>query len=219
MRRNGQPKKKKANRNQTAVITAGRSAMVLPVGRLPVRVAGTHLLRASKTIYPPMVKLDFPIEPLAFVMVAGVVSASQAIDANALTTLATDFYALFQEYCLVGARFEIRVTDVVNPGGIILVYIDEKVATAPTLAQAAARPHVEMLVSNTESPNRYEIDWVASDFLDLQWGSTAAAGASPVIPSYIKFFSSVAGTFTTNTTTCQVIITGSLSFCFRGYAD
>jgi hypothetical protein len=174
-------------------------------------------ISANQAVYPRKLTLDFPIEILAFALSAGALSISQAVDANALLSQATNFYALFTEYCLVGLRLEFRVGATITAAqGLYLAYIDEKNSAAPTLLQAQSRPHIEGLISPSESPSCKFLQWKAQDYADLTWNSCANAGASPFIPCYFKIFASPAGTATSATTVASIIVTGTVRLQFRG---
>jgi len=191
----------------------------LPVGRVPRLIGSATNLRANNTVYPRMVKWDVPITPTFYTMTAGNLAVSLPIQFSTLagSTFQGQALALFSEYCLVGFRFELRINATANPSGLIIVTVDEKVATAPT-DSVFATPHLELICTNTESPSRHMISWRAKDYLDLDWTSTSS-GAD--VPCWLKLFGSTAaapaGTGTTGTTTCQVCITGSLAMCFRGF--
>jgi len=187
----------------------------LPVPRLPFLIGSSTSLKSGLTIYPKMVKLDFPIEPQAITMAAGATASVTAINSG-LAELAANFLALFTEYCLVGFRFELRTNAVVNPAGCTLFYIDETGAGAPTFAEASARPHLEVMHSATESPTRHMIEWKSRAIQDLEWSASSAAVFTPV---WLKAFSAVATTFTVAGSTSTIVVTGALSFCFRGYAQ
>jgi hypothetical protein len=209
---------KKAQR-QVVDVTGMLRGVGIPMPRLPFLIGSATNLSADQSVYPKMVRLDFPIIPQFQSIAAGNLSAAIAVDANVLCELATDFYALFQEYCLVGATFELRINPVAVPSGLYLAYIDEKSSSGPTAAEALSRPHVEGLVLSTESPSKHVLSWKARDYLDLQWSATATAGASPAVPCYLKIFTNTASTGTSATTTGQICITGAISLCFRGFAE
>jgi hypothetical protein len=187
----------------------------LPVGRIPVSIGSNRNLSAVNAVYPRMVKLDSPIIPQFASMVAGGTTLNLACTvANLVENFASRFGSLFGEYCLVGLRFEIRVNSVVNPAGIYLAWFNEKGTAAPGATEALNTPHIEGIVSNTESPSSHVISWRATDYLDLDWSDNSATTVTPVS---FKLYSNTAATGTTATTTAQFIITGAASMCFRAY--
>jgi hypothetical protein len=213
-------KSKSGNQNRPVLDVSGAmSRMGLPIPRLPFLIGSAQNLSADQSVYPKLVSLDFPIIPQFVTIATGACANSQAVDANALTELATDFYALFQEYCVVGVTIELRCNATATPQGLYLAYIDEKSSTAPLASEALSRPHVEGSVSNTESPSKHILSWKARDYLDLQWSSTASASGSPAIPCYFKIFASTSATGTSASTGAQIMVTGAISLCFRGYAQ
>jgi hypothetical protein len=208
------PKQSGGNQRQVLDVSGFMNRMGLPVPRLPFLIGSATNLPDQLSVYPSNVKLDFPITPQFFNITSGALSTYLAISTN-LCTLAADFIALFNEYSVVGAKFEMRINNAINQAGLILVYIDEKSLSAPVAAEAVARPHLELVVSNTESPSRHTIEWKARDYLDLQWTATNVA----TTPAYLKLFASTAATGTSGTTAAQVCVTGAISMCFRGYAQ
>jgi len=186
----------------------------LPIARLPIKLGADRKLNANSSVYP-LVNLDVPMVFNSLPMAAGAISSVLSIDRSQISNFATRFGALFDEYCIVGMKLEVRLNTVGNPSGLMAVYLDEKSSAAPTGAPANGANRLDMAVVSTESPSRYEIDWKARDYTDLAWTATTTT----VTPVYVKFFSSVATTATTATTTCNVLVTGTLACCFRGYVD
>jgi hypothetical protein len=183
-----------------------------PAGRLPITLGSDRALSAVQSVYP-RVRLDVPIIIQKLGIAAGATTTSTVIDKTMIQDWATRFQTLFDEYCLVGADIEIRLSNFVSAQGVILFYLEEKSSAAATLASAMASPHLDVLVSATESPSRYRIKWVAQDLTDLAWSDTSTT----VTPVYLKQFASNAGTGTGAATTFDVIISGTLAFEFRGY--
>jgi hypothetical protein len=122
--------------------------------------------------------------------------------------------ALFDEVCIVGAKFEVRVVVTANPAGILVGAIDEKDGTGPTFAQLQGKPHIEILL-NQNIDKKYSVSWKAQDYLDLQFQASAVA-LNP--PAWFKLVASNASTGTNAAGTFQMTVTGSLALCFRGYA-
>jgi hypothetical protein len=191
--------------------------MVMPTGGVPAPLGNNMRISANQAIYPRKITLDFPIEILSFALSAGTLAVSQAIDANALLSQATNFYGLFMEYCLVGMRLEFRVGATITAAqGLYLAYIDEINSGAPTLLQAQSRPHIEGLISPSESPSCKFLQWKAQDYLDLTWNSCSTAGSTPYVPAYFKIFASPAGTATSASTVASILVTGTIRMQFRG---
>jgi hypothetical protein len=180
---------------------------------LPFLIGAAGDLGAGKSVYP-RVDLSIPIVPLFAGIVAGALSTVLSVQATGtLIQNWASFSALFGEFCLVGFTFELRLNNVATPAGLVMVYLDEKSSAAPTIAAAAAAPHLDILVSNTESPSKHLISWKARDLLDLQWTSTGTTEQ----PVWLKLFAATASTGTAAGTTGTVQITGALQLCFRGY--
>jgi len=191
------------------------STLGVPPPRLPKLIGSALSLSAQLAVYPRLVRLDFPIAPVLAPIPAGAVAQSIPLQTALLSADAQTLIGAFGEYCIVGAKFEIRVNAVTQSSGFVIVYMDEKIAAAPTAANALQSPHIEVLITQTESPSRHMISWKAADFLDLQWTSTSAPG----VAAWLKVFASVVNTFTAAGTGAQVIITGSLAYCLRGYVS
>jgi len=199
---------------QVVDVTGMMARMGLPVPRLPFLIGSNKNLSARDAVYPAMVKLDFPIEPQFTSLVAGAVATVIALN-YALIENWTNAAALFGEYAIVGFRGELRISNVVNAAGLVLVYMDEKSSSAPTAATATGADHLERLVSNTESPSAATISWMSTDYIDLEWTATG----NSTTPAWLKIYAATGTTGTTATTTGQVIVTGAISLCFRGYVQ
>jgi hypothetical protein len=144
---------------------------------------------------------------------AGAVAAVFPLDLTLVNGFATRFASLFREYAIVGASIEIRLNNTAVTAGIIEAFIDEETNAAPTANDAANRPRLDMTVGPIFEPRAYRMKWKPRDILDLDYVATGTT----FTPAWLKVFGSVANTFTTATTTGQVIVTGTLAFCFRGY--
>lgn len=188
------------------------SKITLPIGRLPITLGADRTLSANRTIYPSMVKLDVPIVALAPLIVTGQSSAVYPLDTNLIRAWATRFGALFDEYAIVGFSGEVRLSNVVNPAGVLFCLIDEKSAS-PLGPAAANSARLDIAVNNYDTSNHYRINWVARDYLDLEWQDIA----NNYIPAWLKFYASPSETGTTASTTASILITGTLALCFRGY--
>lgn len=184
----------------------------IPVARLPVSLGSDRKLTAATSVYP-VVKLDVPMIVTRTAVAAGATTSVFNIDLSKVGTFSTRFGALFDEYCIVGARIEVRLNNIAVPQGFVMAYIDEKSSSAATSTAALAASRIDMVVSATESPSRYHIDWVPRDFTDLSYSDIGTTTTS----AYLKFFSSNADTGTNAGTTFDLMITGTLAFTFRGY--
>lgn len=198
-----------------------RNNRLLPTPRLPsVSLTGLRSSLSSKAaVYPKLIKLDIPIGPLTLSVAAGALSTVFAIGVTAsgaapLGSLGLNLLTLFNEFCICGARFEIRVQNPVNPQGCVWVTMDEKVAAGPTLGNVADKQRISMLIG-AESPSRYMVSWKAEDYTDLEWQSSAVL-PSPV-SAYLKFFASNGGTGTGASTACNLLLTGTFAMSFRGF--
>jgi hypothetical protein len=171
-------------------------------------------LNPNTTVYPKMIKLDFPLIPISSATAAGAYSiVINIIAAASMIANYANLAAVFDEVCIVGARFELRLDVTANPAGSVWAYVDEKVAAAPTLANSQNKARLDMAAFGNESPNRYTLLWKARDYTDLIWEPTGSATAS----AYLKIFASNAGTGTNAAGGINLLVTGSVALCFRGY--
>jgi hypothetical protein len=206
-------KKKSGDTRSVVNISGALQRMGLPVPRLPFLIGSATSLKARQAIYPLMVKLDFPIIPQNVGIAAGGCTTVLPITSALIGQFSGGLANVFAQYCIVGFRLELRVNAVTNPQGVLIVYVDEKSAGAPVSSSALAFPHLDMLVSQTESPTRHMLEWKPADLLDLDWTSTSVS----VTPAWVKFFSSAAATFTAAGTVAQILVTGAISLAFQGY--
>jgi hypothetical protein len=209
--------KRKNNGGQrpTLDVSGFLQKMGLPIPRLPFMIGSSKDLNATTSVYPKMVKLDFPIIPQILTLSTGGLVSVLNININLIEEI-TSIQGLFAEYAIVGARFEYRVNAASTPQGLYLAYISEKDGAVPTGAQALNSPHIEGLVNNTESPSLHRITWMAADYLDMDWTTTASSTDTPI---YLKTFASTSTTGTSASTSAQILITGALALCFRGYVN
>lgn len=183
----------------------------MPISRLPVTLGSDRKLSAGLTVYP-RVNLDVPVIFTRTAVAAGATTSVYNIDISKVDSFATRFASLFDEYCIVGAKLEIRLNNIVVPQGFVCAYVDEKSSAVATLSAAQSAGRLDMVVG-VESPSRYDISWVPGDFTDLSYSDTGTT----TTPAYIKFFASNAGTGTNAATTFDIMITGTFAFTFRGY--
>lgn len=156
---------------------------------------------------------DIPIIPQFFGIAAGGLTSVLALDVTNLCQNWASLAGAYAEFCLLGARLELRLNNVVTPSGLIVAYVDERSNAAPTISAAASQDHLEMLVSNTESPSRHLIDWKPSQLFELDMTQTS----STAINSWLKIFASTASTGTAAGTTGQVSVTGAVCVRFQGW--
>jgi hypothetical protein len=156
--------------------------------------------------------LDVPVVFTRTAVAAGATTSVYNLDLSKVDTFSTRFGALFDEYCITGAKLEVRLNNLVVPQGFVCAYIDEKSSSAATLSAAQSSSRLDMVVG-VESPSRYDISWVPRDYTDLSYSDIGTT----TTPAYLKFFCSNAGTGTNAATTFDIMITGTLAFTFRGY--
>lgn len=207
-------KRKSSKRNKGGNKNSSGGRFVgLPRSRLP-RWIGSPNLRPNAAIYP-MVRLDVPIQMTTLTIAAGVLANVSNIDTSQIPNFATRFGTLFKEFCIVGARFEIRVNTITaSPQGMVLSYIDEDSVAAPT-ATSLDYAHAEIPLCGSSIDSKaslHKIEWKARNYLDLQWTATTATG----VVGYLKSYCS-ASTGTAVGTAGVLVLSGAFSLDFRGY--
>lgn len=196
------------------MVTAGSFRLEMPMPRLP-RWLGTPSLSANNAVYPRL-NLDMPVTLVVQAVASGALAAVVNIDNTVIPNFATRFGSTFKEFAIVGARFEIRLLNATTaPQGFVLAYIDEVSNAAPTSTSVnyahAEIPIVEYPVDSSGS--LHKVSWVARSYADLTWDAIGTSG----VVAYLKLFASNAQTGTGATTAAQIIISGAVSLCFRGY--
>jgi len=205
--------RRRRNPNPSSTVQSALSNMGLPTPRLPRSLGSNRNLSSSNSVYPRKVNLDFPILPQFLTIATGALANSLPININLIEQV-VGLQGLFAEYCIVGARFEFRCNASATPQGLYFAYVDEESSTTPTAAAATSAPHIEGTVSNTESPSSHMVLWKVANFIELSWTSMSV---STDIPIWLKTFASVSGTGTSASTGAQIMITGAIALCLRGY--
>jgi len=194
-------------------VTAGRFLLEMPRPRLPKWI-GTPNLAAGVSVYP-RVNLDVPISVSQLQVATGNLAAVINIDSSLIPNFATRFGATFKEFAIVGARFELRVTNTTAPQGLVLAFIDEDSNAAPTTS-SVNYPHAEVPIVSTSVDDRgslHVVQWMAKSYADLTWDGIGTSG----VVAYLKAWASTATTSNGATTAANILVTGSYALCFRGY--
>ncbi len=194
-------------------IRLGGFSAQFPQPRIPRLLGSDRDLPAGNSVYPK-VRIDVPIAPQVATLVSGAVAAVVALDTSLIANWSTRFASLFKEYAIVGAALELRPNNIAVTAGIVAAFLDEKSNAAPSQADMQDRPKLDMTCGPLFVPRAYRIKWMPGDLLDLDYTSSA----TNYTPVWLKIFSSVAATYTTATTTGQILVTGTLALEFRGYA-
>jgi hypothetical protein len=213
MNRQKKNKSKQGKGSPWGQIQLGSFKAEFPQPRLP-KLLGSAKALTNKTSVYPTISLDVPILQEVVSIAAGNAAGVVAIDISKISNFTTRFGALFKEYAIVGARFELRMNNVVQGAGVIGVYLDEISATAPGAGSTLDSARVDVLISpQFTAGGSYRIDWTPRDILDLDYVSTGTT----FTPLYLKAFCNVASFNTLAATTGDLIITGALAIELRGY--
>jgi hypothetical protein len=220
--------KKRISRNNTS--SARQSdpfrGVALPKPQLPRWVGSALNLTANNSVSPQKTYLDIPIIPQGY----GIGPSGTIIPAGTVTPIGpslipnfTQLGGVFKEYCITGFRGELRCIDnrtavaMTLQRGFVLAAIDEKSSAAATFATMQDLPHLQAVVSLTESPSRHLIEWKPQDLEDLQWQFMLAA--TPAIPAWFKVYCDPVNTFTDNSVgagNASFALTGCVRVALRG---
>jgi hypothetical protein len=163
--------------------------------------------------YPRQICWDvwLPVSPskLTTTVTSGLINHAYGISSAFVASFATRFGSTFVEYRMVMARIKLRFFSSTNPG-VVQVWYDEKVASAPTLAEAQER---YILSENASAIDRRpQLMWTAADPLDLQYSAIGTA-YSPVT---FKVYTDNANFGSSIVATDYVEVEGEIRFQFRG---
>jgi hypothetical protein len=126
--------------------------------------------------------LEGAVQPASTTVTTGVIAVVQNIDpVNIVSDWANRFANTFEEYRVVKAKFFVNVFSTANPG-LLLQYVDEKVATAPTAAAVNERALVRYSAADVVKP--HILTWRPRDVTDLVYTPIG----SPFVPAYFKIY-------------------------------
>ncbi len=216
----GGKSKKKGHRQPSdgrmvSVSGPGGFALRFPVPRLPSWLGAADRLSANAAVYP-RVDFDMPIVMSQQSVAAGAIANVLTIDpASLVGGWASRFANTFREYCVVGFRLEITLNATTNAAGLILVFVDETLNTAPN-AGSLYTPHMEIpIISNPDGRNQY-LDYKPSgSYTDLEWTPTV----STVARQWVKFYANNTWTGTGASTTATLVVRGTMAVAFRGFSN
>ncbi len=210
-------KKQNSNKGKAqqpwGVIRLGGFRAEFPQPRIPRLLGSDRNLGSRNSVYPNNVMLDVPIITTKSSIAAGVLAASIPLDLTKIQAFSSRFASLFQEYAIVGASLEVRMNNTINNAGVLAAFIDEDSSAAPGPTDALNRPRLDVLVAQQFQPGSYRLNWTPRDILDLDYVDCATT----FTPAWLKLYTDVGNFGTTATTTGDVLVTGTLALCFRGY--
>jgi len=211
----GRKQKKSDGGRMVAVSGPGGFSLRFPIPRLPSWLGAADRLSANASVYP-RVDLDFPITVSLITVASGAVASVLAVDVAALIpNWASRVQNLFREYCVVGLRLEFTLSSSSAAQGLVLIFVDETLATAPNSGSAFV-PHLEVpIVANPTGKVQLLSYKPSGSYTDLEWTSCA----SPVTRQWIKSFASNAVTFTGASTAASIVLRGTIAIAFRGYVS
>lgn len=216
-KKNRSKKSSNNNRGDLLRVTAGRFLLEMPRPRLPAWI-GTPNLSSAVSVYP-RINLDVPIATTNESLASGLLATVINIDSTLIPNFATRFGATFKEFAIVGARFEIRLTDATSPQGLVLAFIDEVSNAAPTSASVDyAHAEIPLTGSQVDSTGSlHRVEWVAKSYADLTWDPIGTSGVVAYLKMWASSTAGVGYTGTTTTTDATMMVSGAYAICFRGY--
>ncbi len=160
----------------------------------------------------PLAQHVVPATSLKLTSTTGTVASATVVDPTTIvTSWATRFGALYEEYRIVGVRAQTNFFSSTN-SGIIAAYWDEKTPfTTPTATIVQQRSTYKTSLSATDRPLR--MNWVPKDLLDLEY-TPILTGVSPVA---ICFYTDTAVFGSPNTSVGLAEVSLYLTIQFRGY--
>jgi hypothetical protein len=210
-------KGKKKNKNPKSKpwgsISLGGFSAVFPKPSLP-RLLGTNNLAAGAATYP-RVYLDLPITSTSLALSSGALSTYINVAGSLIPNFVANWANVFAQFTILGARLEARVTVVGSGQGLVLLgFSDESVGSAVGSALAYL-PHIELPIPGTlvNQPSVQRLNWLCREPNDLTFYATTNSQASTSVQAY----AATATTFTGASTSCTIVITGTLRLCFQGY--
>lgn len=193
----------------------GGFKLAFPIPRLPSWLGAADRLSSNAAVYP-RIDLDMPIVVGIQTVASGALAGVVAVDVSALISGWTSrFSNTFREYCVVGLRVEMTLTTSTAPAGLVLVFVDETLATVPN-AGALYTPHLEVPIVNNPTGRTQLLSYKPNgSYTDLDWIPTTV----PVTKQWVKFYASTAATGTGVTTTASIVTRGTIAIAFRGYSN
>jgi hypothetical protein len=210
------PKKKKSPQAKKpwGSISLGGFSAIFPKPSLP-RLLGTNNLSGQNATYP-RVYLDLPITTTSLALSSGAISTYVNVAGALMPNFVANWGNVFSMFTILGARLEARITVVSSGQGLVLLgFSDESVGSAVGSALAYL-PHIELPIPATlvNEPIVQRLNWLCRTPNDLQFYATSNAEASTSIQAY----AATATTFTGASTSCTIVLTGTLRICFQGFS-
>lgn len=143
------------------------------------------------------------------IVTSGVIALSYSLSNTNLQSFNTRFASTFDEYRIVQARMRIRFFSSTNPG-VLQVWFDEKVAAAPSLAQAQERYIASLSCASVDK--NYQTTWTSADPLDLQYVQVGVTAT----PAYFKMYTDNANFGSSIVATDYFEVEGEFRVQFRG---
>ncbi len=163
--------------------------------------------------FPGQVVKEFKMEALPVIQTTsagGALASIYEIKASNVTNFTSRFGSLFEEYRIVKAKFTFRGYSSTT-SGLFIHWIDEKDASAPTLAESKAKAAAAFAPADQRP---HVLVWRARDPLDLQY---IDCGTTTTTLATYKIYSETTTYGTTNSTTYGCVF-AEFWVQFRGYA-
>lgn len=156
--------------------------------------------------------MTLKLVPSNYAMFTGSLSANYAVNPSAAIESWSSWTAVFQEYCVVGVRMFANLINTADYGGFVALFLDEKSSSAPA-AGDLDKPYLRLMIDASPSPDDYQIEWKAQDYVDLGWTATSSSAATV----WFKGYASSASTFTSASNSASILfVGGEVAVDFRG---
>lgn len=191
----------------------------LMVGSLPRAIfpkPGTTLTQSQSL--GPTYDIDLVAAPIIFTAAGGAMALNVGMSpATAITTWASRWQTIFQEYVVLGVRASLRVTN--NGGfnqGSLVAWLDEQSFAVPTSTNAGQARGVLIAIGTGYNGNgaQQDVTWMPHDPKDFDFNALSGA----VSPFYIKLFADNANYGTNASQNFQVQLERVYRIRFRGLA-
>jgi hypothetical protein len=151
--------------------------------------------------------------PLLFssAITTGLINPVFTVSTASVSNFATRFGSLYEEYRIVKAKFSVRLFSSINPG-LLIMWVDEKSASAPTLAESRTKSNARDIVNGSATNRTPTLTWTPHDPVDQQY---TAISTNTVFASF-KIYSDNTNYGSYNVVTSYGEIFAEFTFQFRG---
>lgn len=169
------------------------------------------LLRSFQNQPVSLMKIPGFGTPMTTTVTTGVVAISLAMDTTTISSWASRFASLFEEYRIVGVDMKVQPFSSTTTG-ILKMYFDEKSAIAPTAASVQRRSIKDVSCSDNKL---HVVKWRVEDVADMVF----TASTTNYTPVYFKIYTDLANFGAPAVVTPVGYLTPEYWVQFRGYSS